>query len=72
MIFFFPKSKSKGIWRVKYFFHGLAPSSHLDVQRCDENEVKVVTCCLNFVLFSTIKHQPWSYSMWPHFGVSAI
>lgn len=63
--------QSKGIWRVRYFFHGLAAYSHLDVKRCDENEVKVLTC-LSFVLFSVIKEQPWLYMMCPRFGVSAI
>lgn len=67
--FFVPK----GIWRVRFFFfHGLAPYSHLDVKRCDENEVKVLTCCLGFLLFPAIKDQPWLYIMCPYFGVSAI
>lgn len=53
------------------FFHGLATYSHLDVKRCNENEVKVLTPCLGFVLFRATKEQPW-YIMCPHFGVIAI
>lgn len=67
----FSFQKVFGEWDF-FFFHGLAPYSHLDVKRCDENEVKVLTCCLGFLLFPAIKDQPWLYIMCPYFGVSAI
>lgn len=52
--------QTKGILESDTFFSWLAPYSHLDEKRCNQNEVKVLTSCENYDFFFTAKKdQMW-------------
>ncbi len=69
---FFPVVQIQRYLEREIFFHGLAPQSHLDVQRCIKKYVTVLTRCLPIVLFSAIKEQPRLYIVCLYFWLTAF